>query len=128
MQKGFTIVELLIAISIIGILSAIAIPTYRGHILEAKSTIARNSLRAIYLKEMEWMSDNGAYFVTGCVADDSSDSINTNLFNGDQMLDNESFSYCIQLGADDSEFTAIATLNSDDSVIYTINQNNVTNF
>ena len=125
MQKGFTLVELLITISILGILSAVAIPTYQGYILEANSTVARNNIRAIYLQEMEWMSDNGVYYTTGCaVGVDNSAIINTNLFDGDQILDNDIFSYCIQ-GAN-QDFTAIATLISDNTITYSINQNNLT--
>jgi len=42
---GFTLIEILIAVAILGILAAIIIPEFQGHIQQAKEAAAKESLR-----------------------------------------------------------------------------------
>jgi len=47
MKKAFTLVEILIVVAILGILAAIVIPTFSGHIQEAKEAAAKDDLRIL---------------------------------------------------------------------------------
>jgi len=76
---GFTLVELMIVIAILGIVSAIAIPAYTGYIETARMTEAKNNIAALKLAEEEFFLENNQYFY------DTSDS-NTNLATASQGL------------------------------------------
>ena len=47
MKKAFTLVEILIVVAILGILAAIALPTFQDHITEAKEAAAKDNLRIL---------------------------------------------------------------------------------
>lgn len=60
-RNGFTLIEMLIVVAIIGILSSIAIPLLATHQLRTKATEAKTNLGAIRVVEEAAFSENGAY-------------------------------------------------------------------
>lgn len=58
---GFSLVELMVVISIIGILVAIAMPSYNAYRIKANRALAQSFLLSIVNKEEQFRLDNRAY-------------------------------------------------------------------
>lgn len=125
-MRGFTLIELLITVAIVGVLTAVAVPQYLGYVNSARVTTAQNNLRAIYLKQQEYFTNNNAYYSPGACGDNAA-VINTNLFAGQSIIDDDNYTYCITQTTTD-DFTARATNVSDATIIYTVDDDNVDNF
>jgi type IV pilus assembly protein PilE len=64
-SAGFTLIEMMIVVAIIGILAAIALPSYRNYVLRGKIVDATNKLSASRAKMEQYYQDNRTY-VSGC--------------------------------------------------------------
>jgi prepilin-type N-terminal cleavage/methylation domain-containing protein len=84
-SKGFTLVELIIVIVIVGILSIVAVPIYRGYTKKAIATEAKALLGSIVTSEKVYYAEFGEYFAiataTGYVKELDVDARSNKYFN-----------------------------------------------
>lgn len=60
-QKGFTLVELMIVVAIIGILASIAVPSYNDYVIRGRLVEATSNLSDGRVKLEQYFQDNRTY-------------------------------------------------------------------
>ena len=82
-QQGFTLIELMIVVAIIGILAAVAIPQYQNYVINSKLSAAASSVSSVELAMANDYQSNGS-FPTAAQLQTEGFNI-TNPANGDQI-------------------------------------------
>ena len=60
-NRGFTLIELLIVVAIIGILAAIAIPSYTSYLRRGRRADAKTALEQVRGAQEMWRAEKGGY-------------------------------------------------------------------
>src|ERR1700730_8393901 len=63
--RGFTLLELMITVAIMGILAAVAYPSYRNYVLRGQIVDATNGLSALRANMERYFQDNRTYVSVG---------------------------------------------------------------
>ena len=112
-RRGFSLLEVMIVVVIIGILATLAYPSLEGYLQRSKQTEAKVGLSAVYTAQKIYFAINQTYA-------DSLSNLDVQLETGGGSR------YSITLTGSSSSFTATAKGNLDDDAvldIWTIDQN-----
>jgi prepilin-type N-terminal cleavage/methylation domain-containing protein len=119
-NKGFTLIELMIVVVIIGILAALAIPRFMRSTTKAKQSEAKQLLKQIYTMQHAYRQEFDSYCLNGVTA--SAAAPNTFAQIGVEVQASARYTYVMVSAA--NTFTCTATANLDDDAandVWTVN-------
>jgi type IV pilus assembly protein PilE len=110
LKRGFSLIELLIVVAVIGVLAGIAIPRFMMTTAKSKQAEAKGILKQIYIGQRIYHQQYSTYTANGLSASAGGSFIALDV----EVMASARYTYVIV--ADSTRFTATATANLDDDV------------
>lgn len=114
---GFTLVEILIVIVIIGILAGLAVPKFMHAATKAKQTEAKQYLQQIYALERSYRIENDEYWIPPEGALASKEAVDAFVELGFELMPQARYEYSITGDQDRFEARAVARRLDDDPTV-----------
>lgn len=116
-SSGFTLIELMVVVAIVGILAAVGIPQYRDYVLRGKLAEAYTNLSTLRTQMEQSFQDNRTYIGFPCP-----------VAGGSQPTGSKYFTYTCNPAVTATTYTFVATGIASqglDGIAFTINDQNV---
>ena len=118
-SRGFTLIELVIVVVVIGVLAAIAIPSYRQYVLRSHRVEATTALLALAAAQEKFYLQNDTYAANDALTDAPPDGLGVADFDGDAegvQTENGWYTISIDDGANTETYTARAVAAGEQAV------------
>lgn len=121
-NQGFTLIELMIVVVIVGILAALAVPRFMRAATKSKQSEAREILKQVYTMERAYFIEHETYILNGVTA--SSANPLAYLILAIEIMPSARYTYTITMPSA-TQFSCVATADLDDDPVidtWTIDQ------